>query len=113
MKFVITTTIERTLSELNSYRRDEEVHIEPLLFILDSRNFHWVELRMKDATTRIEAVREHPEPDAKYWWERPHAFRVIYDGRKRQHSEQLIGHHTELCVTPNYRKASKPGLAWF
>jgi hypothetical protein len=101
MKFVITTTIERTLSELNSYRRDEEVHIEPLLFILDSRNFHWVELRMKDATTRIEAVREHPEPDAKYWWERPHAFRVIYDGRKRQHSEQLIerGSHGQGIFT--------------
>jgi len=29
------------------------------------------------------------------------------------HKKLQDRHHTELCVTLNYRKASKPGPAWF
>lgn len=79
--FDITTTTERTFSELASYSRDQASQIEPALLILDSRNFHWLELKLVGETTRIEAVREKPEPDRKHQWEWPERFRVVHEGR--------------------------------
>ncbi len=87
--FVITTTVERTLSELASYHRDQAAEIEPVLLTLDSRNFHWLELKLKGETTRIEAIREHPQPDREHQWQWPESFRVIHE-KKGQHSERLV-----------------------
>jgi hypothetical protein len=115
MRFFITTTLERTLSEINSYR-DREAQIEPLLLILDSRNFHWMEMHMKQEMTRIEAIRANLEPDRNHQWEWPTAFRVIQvkKGRRTEHEVQR-GHRgkgiflLEICGMP-FQKFSLPTL---
>lgn len=85
--FTIITTVERELLELYSLR-DHEVEI-PVLSAVDSPNFHWLELKMVDETTRIEALRKQSEPDTKYRWKRPESFLVLHE-REGKRTEQQI-----------------------
>ena len=90
--FVITTTTQRTLSELASYH-EQAAQLEPALMILGSRNFHWLELKMRDEMTRIEAIRTHPQPDREHEWKWPHSFRVIHDKKGRRTEQEVERGH--------------------
>ena len=83
----ITRVAERTLSEFGDYR-DEVVSFN-LFVMLNSPHFHWLELRTTGEVTRIEAIRENPDPDKNHQWERPQSFRVLHT-KGEQESLQKI-----------------------
>ncbi len=85
--FVITTTIERELSEFFS-SRDDAVQIS-VWSAVDSPNFHWLELKMADRSTRIEALRAHAGPDRQHQWEWPEGFLILTDGPGGQTRETI------------------------
>jgi hypothetical protein len=93
--FTVATHVKRTLSEVGDYR-DQTVQVEQPHLILDSCNFHWLELRLNNEVTRIEALREHSAPNRKHEWEGPESFRIIHD-KKGKRTEQVIqrGHRGE------------------
>jgi len=89
--FVITTTIERELSEFFS-SRDDAVQIS-VWSAVDSPNFHWLELKMVDESTRIETLRAYAEPDRQHQWEWPEGFLILTDGPEGQIRETIQRGH--------------------
>lgn len=101
--FLITNTFERTLGEFRLDSSDRAVQLS-IWTPLSSRNFHWLEVRLKDRVTRIEACRSNPEPD-KHEWEWPDSFHVTHEQRGKRTEQEIPRRGTgiyqiELCSVP-------------
>lgn len=73
--YTITTEAKRTLQELFTPSTDPEAGID-LFHAVNSPNFHFLDIELKEEYFHVEALRNNPYPNEHFAWEYPVKYRV-------------------------------------